>query len=168
MNRVVLKGHLGKDAVTRHFPNNGGCIVTFPLSTTEKWRDKATGEQRSKTTWHQIVVKNQHAKWVDGQLKKGMLVGVEGLLDNRTFEGNGGIKKFVTEVVVSSFQHHVDVIQKLQHYGSVPSTDNTHQQHRGSSSSQQGFHGQGRPQTNQHEQRHGQSLQNGYNSDVAY
>lgn len=159
MNRTELKGHLGKDAVTRHFPNNGGCIVTFPLSTTEKWRDKATGEQRTKTTWHQVVVKNQQAEWIDGHLKKGMLVAVIGQLDNRSYEGDG-VTKYVTEVVVSSFQHSIDVVQKLQHArSSIPPRE----QHTGQRDQQQ------MPPCEQYRQPTMQQNQhNGYGNGVPY
>ena len=58
VNKVILVGNLGKDPEVRRF-QNGGQVVNFTLATTESWKDKATGERKEKTEWHNVAIFNE-------------------------------------------------------------------------------------------------------------
>ena len=58
VNKVILVGNVGKDPETRTF-NNGGKVCNFSLATSEEWRDKQSGEKKSKTEWHNVAVFNE-------------------------------------------------------------------------------------------------------------
>jgi len=97
VNKVILIGNLGADPEIKTF-DNGGQIAKFAIATTERWKDKNTGEQKELTDWHNIVVRVPGLiKVTQDYLKKGMSVYVEGRLRNRQYEVSGE-KKYITEV----------------------------------------------------------------------
>ncbi len=55
INRAILLGNVGRDPEIRH-TNSGDKVATFSIATSETWRDKATGERKETTQWHNIVV----------------------------------------------------------------------------------------------------------------
>ena len=58
VNRVTLIGNLGRDPEIRTF-QNGGKVCNFSLATSESWKDKASGERKDKTEWHNVVIRNE-------------------------------------------------------------------------------------------------------------
>ena len=73
---------------------------SFSLATTDSWKDKATGERKSATEWHNIVVKNEGLVGiVEKYVKKGSKLHIEGKLETRTYEKDGS-KRYVTEIVL--------------------------------------------------------------------
>ena len=97
VNKVILLGNLGADPEIKSF-DNGGMIANFRIATSERWKDKTTGEQKEVVDWHNIVVRQVGlAKVVQDYVKKGMAVCVIGKLRNRQYETNGE-KKYITEV----------------------------------------------------------------------
>jgi single-strand DNA-binding protein len=103
LNRVDLVGNLGQDPELRTFPD-GGKIATLSIATTERWRDKSTGEQREATEWHRVVIRNQHvADWAAKALRKGQTVVVSGKLATRKWQDQTGADRWATEVVVSGY-----------------------------------------------------------------
>lgn len=97
VNKVILIGNLGADPEIKTF-DNGGQIAKFAIATTERWKDKNSGEQKELTDWHNIVVRVPGLiKVTQDYLKKGMSVYVEGRLRNRQYEVSGE-KKYITEV----------------------------------------------------------------------
>ncbi len=97
VNKVILIGNLGKDPEVKTF-DNGGMIASFRIATTERWKDKNSGEMKEQTDWHNITVRRAGlAKVVQDYLKKGMSVYLEGRLRNRSWEQNGETK-YITEV----------------------------------------------------------------------
>lgn len=102
VNKVILIGNLGGDPEIKTF-DNGGSLAKFSLATTESWKDRETGEKKSETTWHNIVVRSQGLiKVVEQYLKKGMPVYVEGRIKNRSYDKNGE-KHYITEIIVEEF-----------------------------------------------------------------
>lgn len=100
INKVQIMGRLGADPEIRRM-NNGDPIVNMRLATSEVWRDKNTGEKRERTEWHTVVIFNKHlCKVAEQYLKKGHLVYVEGMLCTRSWEDQGGQKRYATEVVL--------------------------------------------------------------------
>jgi single-strand DNA-binding protein len=103
VNKVILVGHLGKDPEARSF-QNGGEIVNMSLATSERWKDRATGDQKERTEWHNIVIMNDGLVKVAKQyLKKGAKVYVEGALRTRKWQDNGGNDRWSTEIVLGAF-----------------------------------------------------------------
>lgn len=103
INKVQIMGRLGADPEIRRM-NNGDPIVNMRLATSEVWRDKNTGDKRERTEWHTVVIFNKHlCKVAEQYLKKGHLVFVEGMLCTRSWEDQGGQKRYATEVVLKAF-----------------------------------------------------------------
>src|SRR3954447_10825102 len=55
VNKVILIGHLGKDAETKFTPS-GTSRTNFTLATSRRWKDQATGDWKEETDWHNIVL----------------------------------------------------------------------------------------------------------------
>lgn len=103
LNRVILVGRVGKDPELRSF-NNGGRIANFSLATSERWKDKNTGERKEKTEWTNIVVSGDGLVGVvERFVRKGSQIGIEGKLQTRKYQDRDGNDRYVTEVVVSGF-----------------------------------------------------------------
>ena len=103
VNKVILVGRLGKDPVVRRM-GSGDSVVSFGLATSETWRDKATGERKEKTEWHNVVIFNENlGKIAEQYLKKGSTVYVEGALQTRKWTDQSGVEKYTTEVVLQRF-----------------------------------------------------------------
>lgn len=96
INLVVLAGALGKDAVTKFTPS-GQAVTNFSVATNYSWKDKASGEWKEITDWHNVVLWGQDK--VGAMLTKGAKVTVTGRLSTRSYEDKEGHKKYVTEVI---------------------------------------------------------------------
>jgi single-strand DNA-binding protein len=104
VNKVILVGNLGRDPEVRS-TQNGDKIVNFSIATSERWRDKSTGEQREKTEWHRIVIFNENlARIAEQYLRKGSSVYVEGQLQTRKWTDQSGQEKYTTEVVLQRYR----------------------------------------------------------------
>lgn len=103
LNKVMLIGNLGRDPEVRTF-QNGGKVVNFSIATSERWRDKASGEQRERTQWHNIAVFNEPVGRIAEQyLRKGSKVFVEGQLETRKWQDQSGQDRYTTEVVLRPY-----------------------------------------------------------------
>ena len=102
INKVILVGRLGQDPEIRHTPN-GTAVANVSLATSEKWKDKNTGEQQEKTEWHRIAVFGKLAEITDQYLRKGSQVYFEGKLQTRKWQDKQGQDRYTTEVVVDGF-----------------------------------------------------------------
>ena len=87
LNKVQLIGRLGQEPET-FTTNNGNTIVRLSLATTEKWRDKNTGESQEKTEWHRIVLFGRIAEVAQQYLSKGSLIYLEGKLQTSKYTDN--------------------------------------------------------------------------------
>ena len=96
VNKVVLLGHLGKDAETKFTPS-GVARSTFTIATNRRWKDQASGEWKEETDWHNVVL--WRSENLANYLLKGKQVYVEGRLQSRSYEDKEGQKKYMTEVV---------------------------------------------------------------------
>jgi single-strand DNA-binding protein len=96
VNKVILLGHLGKDAETR-FTTSGVAKTNFAIATSRRWKDQQTGEWKEETDWHNIVL--WRSENVSNYLTKGKQVYVEGRLQSRSYDDKDGNKKYITEVV---------------------------------------------------------------------
>lgn len=104
VNKVILVGRLGKDPEVRSF-QNGGKVVNISVATSESWNDRASGERKEKTQWHNVVIKNEKiAETAEKYLKKGASVYIEGSLETRKWTDQAGQEKYTTEVIVGPFR----------------------------------------------------------------
>ena len=97
VNKVILVGNLGKDPEVRHL-ESGAVVSSFPIATSETYKDRTTGERREQTEWHNIVLWRGLAEIAEKFLKKGDQVYIEGKLRTRSWEKDG-ITRYTTEVV---------------------------------------------------------------------
>ncbi len=103
INKVILVGNLGADPRVAN-TQSGTKIVNFNLATSDRWRDKATGEMKEKTEWHRVVIFNpQLAETAERYLHKGSKVYLEGQLQTRRYQDSTGQEKFTTEVVLQNY-----------------------------------------------------------------
>lgn len=110
VNKVILIGNLGKDPEIRTL-NSGDRVCNLRIATSETWRDKATGERKEKTEWHQVVIFNENiVKVCENYLKKGSTVYVEGSLTTRKYTDQQGIEKYTTEVVIQRFNGNLTML----------------------------------------------------------
>lgn len=103
INKVILVGNLGRDPEIRN-TQNGAKVVSFSVATSDSWNDKATGERRNRTEWHNIVIFNSGlAETAERYLHKGSKVYLEGQLQTRSWDDQNGQKRYTTEVVLQNF-----------------------------------------------------------------
>ena len=103
INKVILVGNLGADPRVSN-TQSGTKIVNFNLATSDRWRDKASGETKERTEWHRVVIFNpQLAETAERYLHKGSKVYLEGQLQTRRYQDNSGQEKFTTEVVLQNY-----------------------------------------------------------------
>ena len=104
VNKVILVGNLGRDPEVRHTQGNQK-VVNLRIATSERWKDRQSGEPRERTEWHSVVIFNEHlADIAERYLRKGSPVYVEGQLQTRKWTDQGGQERYTTEVVLSRFR----------------------------------------------------------------
>ena len=103
VNKVIVVGNLGRDPDMRSFPS-GDQIANVTIATTDKWKDKQTGEMKEATEWHRVVFNGRLAEIVGQYLRKGSQVYVEGSLRTRKWTDKDGIEKFTTEIRADQMQ----------------------------------------------------------------
>jgi single-strand DNA-binding protein len=102
INKVTLIGNLGGDPEVRHL-ENGTAVGRFSLATNENYKDK-DGNWQKQTEWHNVVIWRDLAERAEKQLKKGMLVFVEGKISYRKYTGTDGQERNVTDIVASAYR----------------------------------------------------------------
>lgn len=101
VNKVILIGNLGADPEVRSLPS-GGKVVNLSVATSERWKDRNTGEQRERTEWHRVVIFSEGlARVAEQYLRKGSKVYVEGQLQTRKWQDQSGQDRYSTDVVVA-------------------------------------------------------------------
>lgn len=103
VNKVILLGNAGKDPDIRNL-EGGITVASFPLATTEHFRDKNSGEKREQTEWHNIVMWRALAESVEkSELKKGDRIYLEGKIKTRKWNDKDGNQRITVEVVADTF-----------------------------------------------------------------
>lgn len=103
VNKVILIGNIGKDPELRYFPN-GDAVCNLTLATSESWNDKASGEKKERTEWHNIVFTRKLAEIAGQYLRKGSKIYVEGSLRTRKWQDKDGGDRYTTEILVNDMQ----------------------------------------------------------------
>lgn len=102
INKVIILGRVGKDPEVRYSPS-GLAIASFSLATTEKWKDKQTGEFKESTEWHNITAFNKLAEIAGQYAAKGDLVYVEGKIKTEKYQKDGA-DRYVTKIIADQIQ----------------------------------------------------------------
>jgi single-strand DNA-binding protein len=97
LNQVTIIGNLGRDPETRTFPS-GDQICNVTIATTDKWKDKQSGEMREATEWHRVVFNGRTAEIAAQYLRKGSQVCVQGSIRTRKYTDKDGVEKFATDI----------------------------------------------------------------------
>lgn len=104
VNKVIIVGNLGRDPEIRTFPS-GDQVVNVTIATTDKWRDKNTGENKESTEWHRVVFNGRLAEIAGQYLRKGSQVYVEGSLRTRKWTDQAsGQERYATEIRADQMQ----------------------------------------------------------------
>ncbi len=103
VNKVILVGNLGADPEVRYLPS-GDAIANIRLATTDRYKDKATGEMKEATEWHRVAFFGRLAEIVSEYLKKGSSVYIEGRIRTRKWQGQDGQDRYSTEIVADQMQ----------------------------------------------------------------
>lgn len=103
INKVILVATLGGDPEVR-VSTSGNTMTNFSVATSEKWKDKQTGQQQERTEWHRIVIFGKLAEIAGQYLKKGSKVFLEGKLQTRKWQDQSGQDRYTTEIVVNQMQ----------------------------------------------------------------
>ncbi|ABE46449.1 MULTISPECIES: single-stranded DNA-binding protein [unclassified Polaromonas] len=103
VNKVIIVGNLGRDPEMRSFPS-GDQVANVTIATTDKWKDKQSGEMKEATEWHRVVFNGRLAEIVGQYLRKGSQVYVEGSLRTRKWTDKDGQEKYTTEIRADQMQ----------------------------------------------------------------
>lgn len=103
VNKVILVGNLGADPEVRYLPS-GDAVANIRLATTDRYKDKQSGEFKEATEWHRIAFFGKLAEIVGQYLKKGSSVYIEGRIRTRKWQDQSGQDKYSTEIVADQMQ----------------------------------------------------------------
>jgi single-strand DNA-binding protein len=103
INKVILVGNLGKDPEVRYL-EGGTAVANFPIATSETFKDRTSGERKTNTEWHNIVVWRGLAEIAEKYLKKGSQIYLEGKLRTRQWQDKDGNNRYTTEVIADNLQ----------------------------------------------------------------
>jgi len=113
LNKAILVGNITRDPELKSIPS-GGSVCNFSIATNRSWTDKNSGEKKQDTEFHNIVIFGKMAESTAQYMKKGDSILIEGRIQNRSWEGSDGVKKYKSEIVAESVQ-----------FGSKRRTDNS-------------------------------------------
>lgn len=104
VNKCILLGNVCADPEIRR-TSSGDAVVNMRIATSERWRDKNSGERKEKSEFHNVVIFNEGiAKVAEQYVKKGSKVYIEGSLQTRKWQDNSGADKYTTEIVLQKFR----------------------------------------------------------------
>jgi single-strand DNA-binding protein len=103
INKVILVGNLGADPEVRH-TGAGSAICNIRIATSEKWKDKESGETQERTEWHRVVLFGKLGEIAGKYLKKGRQAYIEGSLRTNKYTDKDGIERYSTDIVASEMQ----------------------------------------------------------------
>ena len=102
INKAILVGNLGRDPEVRYTPS-GTAVANFTVATTDRWKDKTTGEMKEQTEWHRIVAWGRLGEICGEYLSKGRQVYIEGRIQTRSWEKDG-VTRYTTEIVAQEMK----------------------------------------------------------------
>lgn len=103
VNKVILIGNLGADPEVR-YTQSGTAVANLRIATSERWKDRQSGELQERTEWHRVVLFGKLGEIANEYLKKGSQVYIEGRIQTRKWQGQDGQDRYTTEVVANDMQ----------------------------------------------------------------
>jgi single-strand DNA-binding protein len=103
VNKAIIVGNVGKDPELRYMPS-GDAVANLSVATTDRYKDKQTGDMKENTEWHRISFFGKLAEIAGQYLKKGSQVYIEGRLRTRKWTDASGVEKYSTEIVAETMQ----------------------------------------------------------------
>lgn len=103
INKVILVGNLGRDPEVR-YTANGGAVANLTIATSEQWTDRQSGQKQERTEWHRVVLFGKLGEIAGEYLRKGSQVYIEGKLQTRKWQDQGGQDRYTTEIVGNDMQ----------------------------------------------------------------
>lgn len=97
-NLAVLLGFVGQEPSIKKF-DNGNEVASFSLATSESWKDKKTGERKSRSEWHKIIFHGNLVNVIKNYVHKGSKLYVEGSIKYRKYTNNEGVEVYITEII---------------------------------------------------------------------
>ena len=98
VNKVILVGNLGQKPDMKYTQSNTA-VANLSLATSESWKDKDSGDLKTKTEWHRVVYFGKLAEIAEQYLDKGSKVYIEGKLQTRKWQDQAGNDRYTTEVL---------------------------------------------------------------------
>ena len=124
VNKVIIVGNLGNDPEVRTFPS-GGKVCNFSIATSERWKDRNTGENRDRTEWHRIEITSEPLVRIAEQyLKKGSSVYIEGQLQTQKWQDQSGQDRYTTKVVMRPYSSQLTMLGNRSDNGANDSFNN--------------------------------------------
>ncbi len=121
INKVTLVGNVGNDPEIKTF-QNGNKVVNLSLATSERWKDKESGEIKTNTEWHRIAIFNVlFADLAEKYIKKGSKIYLEGQLQTRKWQDSSGADRYTTEIVVQNYRGELVLLDKSSDSNSMES-----------------------------------------------
>ncbi len=122
VNKVIIVGNLGRDPEVRTM-QNGDKVANFSVATSERWKDRNTGEMQERTEWHRIVIFGRTAEIAEKYLRKGAKVYIEGQLQTRKWEDKqSGQERYTTEVVIRPYRGEMTMLDSRGSGGGMSET----------------------------------------------
>ncbi len=122
VNKVIIVGNLGRDPEVRTM-QSGDKVANFSVATSERWKDRNTGEMQERTEWHRVVIFGRTAEIAEQYLRKGSKVYIEGQLQTRKWEDNQtGQERYTTEVVIRPYRGEMTMLDSRRDGGGMSET----------------------------------------------
>lgn len=103
VNKAIIVGHLGNDPESKTLPS-GDMVTNISVATSDKWKDKQTGEQKEATEWHRVAFFGKLAEIAAQYLKKGSQVYIEGSIHTRKWTNAEGQDQYSTSIKADTMQ----------------------------------------------------------------
>ena len=118
VNKAIIIGNLGRDPEVRTFPNSGSKYCNLNVATSERWKDRNTGENRERTEWHRVTIYVEStARFAEQYLQKGMKVYIEGQIETRKWQDQSGQDRYSTEITVRPYSGRLEILDRSSEGG---------------------------------------------------
>lgn len=123
LNKVTLIGNLGADPEIRTM-NSGDRVVNLSVATSDSWTDRNSGERKTQTEWHRVVVFNQNlVNVLEKYTQKGSKLYIEGELKTRKWQDQSGQDKYTTEIVLRPYRGELVLLDRREQGDFAPAND---------------------------------------------
>lgn len=103
LNKAQIIGRVGRDPEVRYL-TSGDAVVNISLATTERWKDKSSGETKEATEWHRVNLFGRLAEIAGQYVQQGSLIYIEGKIKTRKWKDKDGTEKYTTEIFGESLK----------------------------------------------------------------